>query len=139
MRQRSKEVVVISSYKYDILKRALRELTKYDKYIEIIADSRGDKPLEFKVNWFAVGAQTPEVTSVFASALMAASGCAEFLNSLELKIDWGKEENGNGITNDTDVCTYILINNRHESMLIEWLEGEYELDYNNENLRRKTK
>ena len=132
-------MAVISSYKYDILKRALRELTKYDKYIEIIADPRDDKPLEFKVNWSAIGAQTPEVTSVFASALMAASGCAEFLNSLKLKIDWKKEEAGNGIANDTDVCTHILINNKYEIILTEWLEGEYEIYYNNGNLRRVTK
>ena len=132
-------MVVISSYKYDILKRALQEFVKYDKYIEFSADSHKDKPLEFKINWFAIGAQTPEVTSAFAAVLVAASRCAEYLNSLELKIDWGKAEIGNGITNDTDVCTHMLLNNRYEIMIIEWLEGEYEIDYNNGNLRRVTK
>lgn len=132
----------ISSYKYDILRRALTELLGIDVSIERINSSK-EEVFKFGVNWYAKGIQTPAVARDFGFKLGTASAIADSLNGLAIKVDWSKYTDnqpvGNGITNDTLVCAHMLSNlEKYAFMFAEWLEGECELDYDKGSLRRTT-
>ncbi len=135
-------MTIISSYKYDVLRRAITELLGTDVSLERINSSK-EEVFKFGVNWCAKGVQTPAVARDFGYKLGTAGVLADSLNGLAIKVDWSRYADcqpvGNGITNDTLACAHMLVNlEKYDFMLVGWLEGEYELDYDKGNLRRTT-
>lgn len=72
------------------VKRAVDEYTERSIHLETYEDLESDTfELEFKVNWCAMGAQTPAVARKFADRLDRVCGLAEWLNCYRfVQDDW---------------------------------------------------
>lgn len=93
-------MTVLNAVQWDILRAALQTLQN-DTNINIYAlnDTFGNvDPIEWGINWAAMGTQTADATREFANALYNAVDIIEELNSLELNYSY--ENKGPAINTD---------------------------------------
>lgn len=81
---------------YNVLNEALGTI-KREKHVDIYTINDGvfldeDAPLEYGVNWCAMGTQSVERTREYVKDLAHAADIAEALTSLELVVDWTQND-----------------------------------------------
>jgi hypothetical protein len=87
--ERRIKMIKVNETRYDVLGIALRKMF-YGKAVDVtdIYYARGNAPKRFGVNWAACGTKTVEEANDFAKNLKKAMDIAEYLNSLELVLEY---------------------------------------------------
>lgn len=79
----------INKDRYNALRSALENLFEN---VQIQNCGKWGNTIEWKINWWAIGSTTPEVTMKMSKDLATAAKITEFLNSLNLILVWEDDE-----------------------------------------------
>ena len=87
----------INKDRYNALRSALENLFEN---VQIQNCSKGGNAIEWKINWWAIGATTPDAAVKMSKELAQAAKITEFLNNLSLQLVWKEDENISAIAQE---------------------------------------